>query len=84
MSPNELLQLIANASLIGAGVGYLRWGQSQNSKDIISIKRALGLENGKDSAFVRTTEWLLDREAQENRTSRLEREIRDLRSRHAD
>lgn len=75
------ISLAVNASLIGGAVGFLRWGQAQNAKDIRSIKRALGLENGKDSAFVRTTEWQLDREAQEQRSSRLEDELRELRSR---
>lgn len=77
----DIVSLAANASVIGAAVGYLRWGQMQNSKDITSIKRALGLENGKDSAFVRTSEWQLDRYAQEQRQSRVEEELRDLRAR---
>lgn len=72
---------IYQALLLGAAVGYLRWGQAQNARDIRSIKRALGLENGKDSAFVRTTEWDIDRSNRDQRSSRLEDELRDLRAR---
>ena len=80
----EYSNWIYQALLLGAAVGYLRWGQSQNARDIRSIKRALGLENGKDSAFVRTTEWELDRSAQDRRSSRLEDELSILRARLED
>jgi len=77
MTPNEIGQLAINAVLIGGAVGFLRWGQVQNSKDISQIKKALGLENGGNGSFVRRTEWELDRYARD-------REIEDLRERLSD
>ena len=48
-----VIVVISNATIVGSAWGHLRAGQKQNARDIISIKRALGLENGNPGAFVR-------------------------------
>lgn len=74
MTAPEWVQMAYQMGLVGAGVGYLRWGQAQNGKDISSIKKMLGVENGHPPAFVR-------REQYDDAVRRLEDELTELRSR---
>lgn len=72
---SDALNWIYQAVLLGGAVGYLRWGQTQNAKEISQIKKALGLENGSPGAFVRRTEWELARSEYLRRLTSIEDRI---------
>lgn len=80
-SPELVLVLTANAVMIGSAWGSLKAGQNRNGKDIVSIKKSLGLENGQQGGFVRREEWDIQRDSQDTINDRLERELVELRKR---
>jgi hypothetical protein len=65
---------------IGSAWGHLRSGQNRNGKDITSIKKALGLENGYPPAFVRREQYEDAVERIEEDLSELQRRLRSPRS----
>ena len=73
--------VVSNAALVGSAWGHLRAGQKQNAKDIGSIKRALGLENGQPGAFLRREIYEESEAARKDRLLRLEDELAALRAR---
>jgi len=80
MTDSAWIQVAINACLIGSAWGHLRSGQIRNGKDILSIRRALGLENGSSPAFVRREEWDEYKGGQEAKSELIERRIDSVRS----
>ena len=66
--------------MLGVAWGHLRAGQIRSIKDITSIKKALGLENGQPPAFVRREEWDEYKGGQEAKSELIERRIDSVRS----
>ena len=83
MTTADWVQTAIYAAMLGVAFGALKAGQSQHGKDIGSIKRALGLENGKPGVFVRTQEYEYSRDSHEADIARLEKELAELRNRLA-
>lgn len=73
-----VIVLVCNAALIGSAWGHLRSGQNRNGRDIESIKKSLGLDNGHPSAFVRREEFELERESQDDTWNRIDRELQAI------
>ena len=67
--------VIVNAVVAGAFFGRVIAVQNRQTKDISSIMKTLGLENGSNGAFVRRSEWQAVRESMENRLTDLSERI---------
>ena len=74
MNTSDWVQLAVYVGSLGVAFGFLKAGQLQNGRDITSIKKALGLENGHPPAFVR-------REQYDDAVRGLEADLADLRNR---
>ena len=79
MTNSDWIQLIAYACMLGAAWGHLRAGQARNGRDIASIKKALGLENGQPGIFVRDREWRIAEVGRNAQVDRIEEELANLR-----
>lgn len=75
---NSYLELAILLVSIGSAWGHLRAGQNRNGRDITSIKKALGLENGSPPAFIRREEWDTARTSQEAMNEQFNREMIEL------
>ena len=62
MIPSEvesLVKLGSQLAVVVAGFIWLKADVNQTKKDVVTIKRALGLENGDNPTFVRVSNCIL-------------------------
>lgn len=81
VSVELIIILLSNAVIAGSAWGHLWSGQRRVEREVFSVRRALGMDNGSPGVFLRTKEFEISQESASARMDRIEYELTALRNR---
>ena len=77
LAPEFLVALFAHLAIVVAAFVWVKADVSQTKQDIRTIKKSLGLENGDNPAFVRTSLCVMMEKEVERRLTEVQKQVND-------
>jgi len=77
LAPEFLVALFAHLAIVVAAFVWVKADVSQTKQDIRTIKKSLGLENGDNPAFVRTSLCVMMEKEVERRLTEVQKQVTD-------